>query len=1038
VSTRKSLLSKWRTLTDLTFADLIRLQQRQGGRLVIACDTESHGGHTLTVQFVVRVGRRIIVQTYSSPAIVPQPDADKLLPHLRKLRKRCRNIIIRPARPLTTNLSPARVVADLFGLSGVEPMPRLCADEEQEPDGELVLLLVGHHWPADFFRVFGRDFFRSLVEYQLIGCTYFRGKLVRGKRVGAGLVNTKLEIVGHKLLSFKEGRSTSPILEYAGVGQCLYAIRVGYFDTNRPFGTAKLGDLAKMFVGVPKLDVSDEDKADMSATFAREPVRTWAYAIIDVILTLLVYEGMDASNTEAYRALGFEKGDIPKLRSSLGSRDSEMIVRCLARDAAGSAELARKGKPDEIARTKIKDLLVRGSSTYTAEMSAFKEQTGQTHGGLLFSRSPLDFFIQALGRFRDVDLSGCYANIMRRMYLYAGRPVIFEPGKGKRRRRWTLKKAVAFLLRHAAGRDAWIIKVSGLIAAGLNVLIPSTKDPWTNANYRSRAARRRAKAAAARYGSVFDWNEVKPKDASNTELLTDEVGAGVVAWPTWLMIRALPAKWRRQYENLEVDSIIFYPRKLVANSGAEYDALVRKLSHDGTPWTSDLDMRRLVLTTKHKLDHDYVSLRFDLGNLVRTMQDERKRAIKEHGKDSAQALSWKVQVNSLYGVMASPHLATNNVVAANYITATARALAFAMQLSLNGVQVITDGCTYCRIQVPAGTFADCLAACPDYPINRADFAGPFLDPDTVPEEDAAFTVWFREHVKRFFGVSGPDYDWLFGLHDLQHKELWDGGPTTFDALCCDGACNYVKLQADGAGGWTAAVFKARSYGTDAKAELAGWLIPTYRDDRYTVPSPIVESKNLLTYKEAGQSARTALHEVRLRLRRGEQPTPERVLVPLGLDNPKIQVYKIIKPSAFLFRTARQRRAWERAMGKFGDATCCGLELLVTVRASAGRRKGSLTDVAAWAYRLIRAGDMNPSRALHLGGLTKGCNRSKSRHRREVEARKKAARAAFHRQLIDAGADAETDQTAATLTGLFLGLGDIQKLDSTVPAPKSTL
>src|SRR5262249_24595453 len=151
--------------------------------------------------------------------------------------------------------SPARVIADLFGLC-VEPMPRLYVDEEQEPEGELNLLLVGHYWPADFFRVFGRDFFRSLVEYQHVGCTFVRGKLVRGKRVGSKLVGSKLEIAGHKLLSFKEGRSTSPILEYASVGQCLYAIRVGYFDTNRPFGSAKLGDLATMFVGVPKLDVS--------------------------------------------------------------------------------------------------------------------------------------------------------------------------------------------------------------------------------------------------------------------------------------------------------------------------------------------------------------------------------------------------------------------------------------------------------------------------------------------------------------------------------------------------------------------------------------------------------------------------------------------------------------------------------------------------------------------------------------------------------------------------------------------------------------
>src|SRR5262249_32189011 len=152
---------------------------------------------------------------------------------------------------------------------------------------------------------------------------------------------------------------------------------------------------------------------------------------------------------------------------------------------------------------------------------------------------------------------------------------------------------------------------------------------------------------------------------------------------------------------------------------------------------------------------------------------------------------------------------------ANYITATARALAFALQLSLNGIQVITDGCTYRRDQVPAGTWAACLAACPDYPINRADFGGPFGDPAAIPGDDDGFALWYRDHVKRFFGVSGPEYDSLFGLHSLEHKTCGDPGPAAFDALACDGPSNHVKLLQDG-DGWRPAgelkdAFKARSF-----------------------------------------------------------------------------------------------------------------------------------------------------------------------------------------------------------------------------------
>src|SRR4051794_2744810 len=140
----------------------------------------------------------------------------------------------------------------------------------------------------------------------------------------------------------------------------------------------------------------------------------------------------------------------------------------------------------------------------------------------------------------------------------------------------------------AAGPDAWIIKVSGKITRYPNVLIPSTRGALTNANYQSRVARKRAKSR--RYGFPFDWLYEARKDTGGSAIYTDVVEAGVVAWPTWLMIQALPEAWRKEYEGLEVDSVVFYPAKLVANSAAEFDALVEKYGRDGTPWTAAIEM----------------------------------------------------------------------------------------------------------------------------------------------------------------------------------------------------------------------------------------------------------------------------------------------------------------------------------------------------------------------------------------------------------------------------------------------------------------
>jgi hypothetical protein len=490
------------------------------------------------------------------------------------------------------------------------------------------------------------------------------------------------------------------------------------------------------------------------------------------------------------------------------------------------------------------------------------------------------------------------------MSLCAGRPVIHEPGSDGDSGHMTLKEAVDFVREHAAGPDAWVIKVSGKITAGPNVLIPSTRSALTNANYKRRAAKRRAArqwVKAGCYGFPFDRSGESGKDEGNSSIYTEVVEAGVVAWPTWLMIRAMPEGMREEYERLEVESIFFYPEKMVADCGPGYDAIVQKFQHGGTPWKEAIDMggpdeaiRKLI---EERVDDSYATLRFKIGRLAQALQQRRQEAKKRFGVGSAAERGYKECVNSLYGVVACRHLATNNVVAANYITASARALAFAMQMSLNGVQVVTDGCTYRLDQIPARTFAACLAACPEYSINRADVNGPFLDPSTIPADDAGFTNWYREHVKRFFAVRGPDYDALFGMHSLEHKECGDTKKHSFDALACDGSANYIKLRrtAEGWGlvGGLKDAFKARSLGARAKEAIVRWLVQAYSTDTYPGPPPITESPTLLAYKEAGQVARTALRTLRDERAARWMDMSAEVYYPLGLERLRVKVYKVI-------------------------------------------------------------------------------------------------------------------------------------------------
>jgi WD40 repeat protein len=75
-------------------------------------------------------------------------------------RKTKQRVVIRAGRPITADLSPARVVTDLYGLQGVEPSPRIVDWDSSDLNGSLTVTLVGHFWTADFFRVFGT------IDYQ--------------------------------------------------------------------------------------------------------------------------------------------------------------------------------------------------------------------------------------------------------------------------------------------------------------------------------------------------------------------------------------------------------------------------------------------------------------------------------------------------------------------------------------------------------------------------------------------------------------------------------------------------------------------------------------------------------------------------------------------------------------------------------------------------------------------------------------------------------------------------------------------------------
>ena len=333
----------------------------------------------------------------------------------------------------------------------------------------------------------------------------------------------------------------------------------------------------------------------------------------------------------------------------------------------------------------------------------------------------------------------------------------------------------------------------------------------------------------------------------------------------------------------------------MAGSGAEYDRLLSSLGREPLPWAGTLDLDGLTKTAVEPLDADYASLRFPIDGLARSMAERRRRARQEQGKGGMD-LAWKRQANTMYGVLASPHFATGNAVAGNVITAAGRAGAFALINALNGIQVITDGCTYRRDQIPACTFAECLELQPDYSLRRAEAGGPipFLDPADIPVDDREFTSWYRSHARRFFGVGEEVPGEPFGLHDLEHKAT--NGSPSFDALACDGGNCYLKCSRSPAGSWDAHDVAMRGHGRASKEALQGWILETYPADCMESLPPITQDRVLLKTGEAKERARRYL-------KRGVAA----VVLPLGHHDRKVLSYQAIRLSAFVCRDPKQ---WE--------------------------------------------------------------------------------------------------------------------------------
>ena len=951
------------------------------GSVTIAVDTEFHGAHTLTIQSALRLhDGTIAVQVYHSPALQSPPPEFTAARLLETLGTHGANqtgeVLLRPTKAITNRLSPLTLIRDLLGVSALKRLSRgkwqrrasvppeihaLAAAQITKPL-ELTLVLVGHFLPADFARLAGRKFWRGLLRH----------------RPGT---NPSIVVDDGKVIGLRAGsegnRFRPPVVEYASLRDGrVVAVRLTTCDTAHPFGSSSLDDHARTFVGVGKSDLLGvADKANMLASFRARPLETYLYAARDAILTLLVHEGMVRCDREVYRRFDVVEDTIPKMRRTLGGRACQFLTTMSRRHAVGSDQLRSNA-------ALMRLMALGGTATFEKpRVSRFGAQTAQVHGGLLFSRTPTKFWIETAGMLRDVDLTSCYPAILSGMEIAWGRPIVWEPGRNA-----VVLKNVVKYLQGKARKDMWFVRVTGNISTAPNTLIPSALGALTSENI----GRRRMK-----------------EERVGARLFTARIESGIVTHATWLLISAMPREIRSEYENLQVDSVVFYPQQLVAANGSDYDRLVAEIRSDKAPWSERLDLNGRKRYVVEHLTEEFVALRYPIGEYARLLTEYREEAKKQHGAKSGQEKAWKSLANTIYGVLASKHTATGNVVAANVTTGTARALAFTMISALNGLQVITDGCTYRRDRIPACTYAECLRRMPDYPLRHADIGDniPFHDPHEVPDDDT-FTEWYRLHAQRFFGTRGEEFQNLLAIHRIAHKLTAGTDTPAFDAMAVDGPGSYMKCVKCVDGSWEARESAMRGCGRSAKETLQPWIFSTYVTDQLTDLSPVACDTILLKYKEAHIKARAARRDGLCN-----------VLLPLGFTAQKIIGYKPLRLSAFLFTSPRQMRTITRQVERFERAHGCGLEVLALRRSYGDREQGSLHATAEAIYQIIRAGKHDLVKALHLDRLPTELMTIAQNRRYQVDSCRGVALIVLRASMDLAGKDAEV------LTGIEARLLD---------------
>jgi hypothetical protein len=433
-------------------------------------------------------------------------------------------------------------------------------------------------------------------------------------------------------------------------------------------------------LGVQRLDdknaFNQTDKVNMDVTYQTRTEDFLTYGIGDACVLFGI---ADAVNNRFQNLAGVHalkvSNEAPLTTGSTVNKIFQEYLRTYCGDfKAWTLFPNHKKKPGT-----FEDLVKEGGIKRLASYAKTSlPSSALVNGGRAKNEKPTTF--KASGVICDADISGAYSAQMRQLIYPIGVPTKYATHAGNDHR-YTLG---SFLKKHEKDfvPGCWQIIVTGKLDFYQD-LIPS---------------------------KVVDPYEIELSESEDDEvninapfrIYTCEVINGVIIHDNLQIIRALSAgKEQSGWLNLEVVSAVYYPKsKQHFDPKAWFDAVSSDKAKTGNTGVCTTSSKGFTITDGRSTHW----LAVPLDNFIKPYQDARSdlkaklkqctKGSEEYFKYDALQTSFKLVINTLYGVIATDKLPSGNAVCANNITGGIRAFTWLLKVSLGSLQSITDGGAY--------------------------------------------------------------------------------------------------------------------------------------------------------------------------------------------------------------------------------------------------------------------------------------------------------------------------------------------------------